>query len=210
MTLKTFAICFLLLALCVSGGHAALLSFEDFEAGASGWNDNTTDNSNSTFTRFLGRFAGTGSAQGYYKSYALNGLPNIVTVQFDFYRIDSWDAENFLVFIDNAMVSTMTYVGNGTPTLPSYIQALTPVQEMGWSANAGWQEQKLRYTFLVNTQASSIKLGFGSSLNSGIADESWGIDNVTISYQQVPEISVLYLFSISLLLIVFFSRKRLF
>lgn len=195
----------LCLALCLSGLQAVTVSTEDFEGGAAGWNNNTTE-THANFSRFLGRFAGTGGAQGYYKSYALAGALNQVTIQFDFYRIDSWDAENFLVYINNENVSTQTYVGSGTqPTLPSYIQALTPVQEMGYATTAGWYEQKLRYTFTFLTSLNTVTLGFGSNLSSGIADESWGVDNIIITREAVPELSSLWLCALG---VVFFKLYR--
>ena len=58
---------------------------------------------------------------------------------------------------------------------------------------ASWPDQGYRYTLRVPGNASSIKIGFGVHLSSAISDESWGIDNLTITEiipTPVPAMSV--------------------
>ena len=51
---------------------ATTIADEDFESGTTGWSNNTTESA-TNFTRYLGRFGGTGGAQHVYKTFALSG-----------------------------------------------------------------------------------------------------------------------------------------
>jgi len=163
---------------CVQAG---IIASEDFESGAAtGWSNNTvTDSGHPDYTKFLGRFSRVGG-QGVYKTFT--GLPSepcLVTVQFDFYRLDSWDNEYFRVYIDDTQVANHRYHHSTAGTPPG-------VTFLGGGSNqvfSGWSDYRYRYQFNVVKTDTEIKLRFGDSLNSGIGDESWGIDNLEISYE---------------------------
>jgi large repetitive protein len=161
---------------------AGLVASENFESGATGWNDNTTTNGGTNFTTFLGRFGGTSGAQTVNKTYALSGTQTQVTVTFNFYEIDSWDYEYFKVFINDAVVSSLDFkhnVDDGTRHgLTKIFSGDNGNINYGFST---WPDQGYLYQFVINTTGTSLKLGFGSTLNQGIGDEAWGIDNVIIS-----------------------------
>ena len=158
-----------------------LITSEDFEAGATGWSNNTTTNGGSTFTRFLGRFGGTGGTQSVYKTYTLSGTQTEVTIEFDFYEIDSWDYERFIVFIDDTIVVNDAY--QHTYDDVSRTSAISKLFGNGGTSYGFnfWSDQGFHYSLTYTTTASSLKLGFGSTLNQSISDESWGIDNVQIT-----------------------------
>jgi len=171
-----------LLILAPGTSCAGIVASEDFESGATGWSNNTTTNGGSPFSTFLGRFGGTGGAQTVYKTYALSGNQTQVSVTFNFYEIDSWDYELFDVFINDAVVSSLDFKHNRDDGV---LHGLTKIFS-GDNGNidygfSGWPDQGYLYQFVVNTTATSLKLGFGSTLNQGIDDEAWGIDNVQIT-----------------------------
>ena len=149
--------------------YAIEIANEDFEAGAVGWNNNTTEYS-AGFSHILGRFGGTGGAQAVYKTFALSGNQSDVTVQFDFCRIDSWDGESFYFYINDILVIQDSFGGGGS--------------HLGF--HGSFTDAIFSYTINSSNTTSSIKIGFGSSLDQSIPDESWGIDNLVISTNGNP------------------------
>ena len=87
---------------------------ENFESGASGWSNNTTNDTSTTFTEFLGRFAGATSGQDTSKTFTLSGDQSHITVSFDFYKIDSWDNEAFEVYLNDTLVFTNGFSGSSS------------------------------------------------------------------------------------------------
>ena len=195
-------------ALLASPGWAATIANEDFEGGASGWTPNTTEIGNAVLgnMEFLGRFGGSAGLQDVTKTFALSGLQTQVTIAFDFLRIDTWDDELFNVFIDDVLAASDSFGLAPTPApLPNAV-VVSPYADYGFFAGIFANDEVLRYTFVVPTTATSIKLGFGSTLDGVIGDESYGIDNLLITDVAVPEPSSLILFGSALL--VFWARRR--
>ena len=202
---------FLLVFFLPQISNAALISSEDFESGASGWNDNTTDNSEAGFTQFLGRFGGSDGTQAVFKSYNLPGDQVSVTIVFDFYEIDSWDGNNedaddsFIVFIDDSIAVNALYAhwSNDDDSDPHSTPYADP-SPIGFATGEFNNDQRHQYSITVPTTANSIKLGFGSGLDQGIEDESWGIDNITINtnyeQQSIPTINEWGMILMSLIL----------
>jgi hypothetical protein len=163
-----------------------LVSSEDFQTGATGWSNNTTETSNPYFTRFLGRHSLDGGAQNVFKTYALSGTQDHVVLVFDFYEIDSWDGESFRVFIDDALIfngsfsqAVFNQPADGSNGVVSWqIQELTPFNAN--FAYGQWTEQIYRFTMTVNTTNAAMKVGFSSTLDQAVTDEAWGVDNINI------------------------------
>jgi hypothetical protein len=165
--------------------------FEDFEDGdTTGWINAELDSSWPSFTQFLGRFGGSGGAQVLSKVFPLSGTQSSVTVQFDFYEIDSWDGlggnEYFVAFIDDTQVLQDWFDHRVTedPMLAEPVLGGAG-NNLGFTA---WADQTYRYTLTVPTTSTQLKLGFGARLGpggtgGGGSDESWGIDNVRIVEQ---------------------------
>ena len=162
--------------------------FEDFETGdTTGWTGAQLDDNWPSFTQFLGRFGGSGGNQAVAKVFPLSGTQSSVTVQFDFYEIDSWDGfggdEYFVAFVDDTRVVQDWFDRRVTedPALAEPILGDADTN-LGFTS---WEDQTYRYTLTVPTSATELKLGFGARLGpggtgGGGADESWGIDNVRI------------------------------
>ncbi|MDD5387563.1 MAG: calcium-binding protein, partial [Sulfuricurvum sp.] len=162
---------------------------ETFENGATGWSNNTTESA-SELSRFLGRFGGTGGNEGVSKAYDF-GVINAgkqITIEFDMYEIDSWDgnnsynqssegnqAEAFQVFVNRIKVRNdiMQAYSGDEDNSGKYTSTN---QFNGWGA-----EEIHHYSITVQLDSNGkVQLGFGSTLQQPINDESWGIDNITI------------------------------
>ncbi len=164
-----------------------LVSSEDFQANANGWSDTTRETSNPYLTTFLGRHSQEGGAQNTFKTYTMTGTQDYTVITFDMYKIDSWDGEFFRVFINDAQVINLSLIQNsfqqpadGSSGIVSYtVQELTP-----FAANfamGSWNDQIFRFTLTVqNSAAATLKLGFSSTLDQAVTDESWGVDNINI------------------------------
>ncbi len=181
----------MILVLSTAFLYAYPVTNENFESGASGWNNNTTTTATG-FSQFLGRFGGTGGAQSVYKTFALSGTQTEVTIQFDFYEIDTWDGERLYIYINDSLYRTdpfwvNSYSGyaslNDTPSIAVNLNSGTT--DIGFLS--GWSDEFFRYTIVYNTTANALKLGFGTTLDEPLENESWGIDNVIITQNNIPE-----------------------
>lgn len=155
-----------------------IIKVDDFESNALGWSPNNRDTSASELSSFLGRFGGSGGLQEVSKTFdfGLENRDTVVQIEFDFFEIDSWDGEKFIVFANNRQLSVKHYrcdhnnnENGGTFTSTNLFT--------GWGA-----ENIHRYKLYAKTdETGKVKLGFGSTLNQPIDDESYGIDNVKIT-----------------------------
>ncbi len=165
-----------------------LVSNEDFEGAVTGWTNNTTTAGNTYFSRYLGSFAGTGGAQTISKSYTLSTTQEYTVIEFDFMRLDSWDGEQFRIWVNDTQIFAQgfstgaTTISDGSSGVVSWqVSELTQITGNMVGANASWTDQMFRFTMTIqNGGASSVKLGFGSTLDQPITDEGWGIDNVKV------------------------------
>src|SRR5262249_50597612 len=132
------------------------------------------------FTRFLGRTGGW-QGEGILRDFSLPGMPGEVTVAFDFYELDSWDNEQFIVLIDGGEVGREWFSHSGTDNDHTHSVPLTPTLEnRGFS---GWSDQIHRFAFTTTVEGEALQLQVQSWLNDSISDESYGIDNVVITMQ---------------------------
>ena len=173
-------------------GGTITITDEDFEGGASGWSDNTTDNTEAgIFTEFLGRHQGN-SGQSLSKTFT--GLTNgdDVTISFNFYEIDSWDAEDFMVYLNDTEVIRLSNLSGSAPLVSdsgsfaggtwSMTAIETSINNAYWTGNTWNDDANYEFTLTLPSYASTtLKLGFGSEADQGIADESLGIDNLLIT-----------------------------
>ncbi|HJE24710.1 MAG TPA: VCBS domain-containing protein [Methylorubrum populi] len=169
--------------------------------------DTTADDQ---FSDFLGRFGGSGGAEAVSKTYTLTPSTSPTTITFDFNKIDSWDEgyggahEAFTIFLNGqtaVVFQPAGFTGNGSPggnssaagrfeagTLTgSYtITSSGSDSDLGFGNAPGTQfepaflDRVYHVTLTLDATPASLKLGFGSNLDQGLADESYGIDNVTI------------------------------
>ncbi|XZE19693.1 VCBS domain-containing protein [Pirellulaceae bacterium SH449] len=157
--------------------------FEDFESGATGWSNNTTTNATG-FTRFLGRFGGSDGTQAVSKTFNFSNGSNPATVEFDLYRLDSWDGENFLVFINDNQVVSISFVqlafSGASGSSGNVTWTAVPSSTYVNTGFGHWPDQTIRLSLTITDPGTELKVGFGSTLDQDINDESYGIDNLAV------------------------------
>lgn len=165
-----------------------LAASENFETGATGWSSNTTDTSTPYLTQFLGRHSQEAGAQNTFKTFTLSGTQDYTVLNFDFYEIDSWDGETFKVFINDVAVYSGSFIQTSfnTPADGSSGAVSWTIQELtqfntNMAFSGSFNDQSYRFTMTIsNAAAAALKIGFSSTLDQAISDESWGVDNISI------------------------------
>jgi hypothetical protein len=198
---------------------APVSTFEDGEP--DGWvladgTDAPVSGPDGSFTRFLGRFVGTPNGdQTVSKTYTLNASNSVTDIEFDFLKIDSWDAsmtgsptagtnERITIYFNDEFAFSFTPVGinntggnsslSGTFTTESFTGSYVVTSPTGLDSHLGygtnWPDRIYHVAVTVNNTGSTLKLGFGSTTNQSMADESLGIDNIKISQSSSTAITV--------------------
>ena len=133
----------------------------------------TTFNSPNTNANTLG----IQNVQDVYKTFALSGDQTSVTIGFTFNRINTWDTEQFRVWVNDVLTSNNTFSGNGTQDY----SISTPDQASGTNYGFGGSDDVTNtFVITVNTTATTLKLGFGSGLDESWNNEAWGVDNLVL------------------------------
>ncbi len=186
-----------------------LLYRNTFESGALGseWSTNSRVNTEARpiFTKFNGRYS-TG-----YTQLTLPALPALrpptpppggssggsgaqwyeLTLAFDFYCLDSWDGDvgfgpdHFRVIANNEQIFRHTF--SNQPGCPDNFPG-TPDITGQYAFNDRWIDSVYRgitRTFEVSG-GNNIVIRWHDEGLQGMTDESWGIDNVNITYRVVP------------------------
>ncbi|MEZ8438255.1 tandem-95 repeat protein [Vibrio splendidus] len=165
-----------------------VIASDNFESGSNGWNTGTESSQGFESGDMLGRIGGTGGDEAVSKTYDIPSDVSEVNISFSFYEIDSWDGESFQIFVggeeltslDNSAFQTQ----DGTTTL--YDSAGNEVGEVVHGVSqgegfSGWNDQAHQINLTVPVEDGQLELGFGSTLNQGVSDESFGIDNIEIT-----------------------------
>jgi len=166
-----------------------VLVSESFENGATDWTNNTVTETSGELGDFLGRFGGTDGEEGVSKvfDFGVEHAGQTVTIEFDMYEIDSWDAGNyhgdngvteaFQVFVNGDQVSSDVMSAFGSSDTADGGTKTTSNEFTGWG-----QEEIHHYSIQATVDENGeVQLGFGTTLQQSISDESCGIDNVIIS-----------------------------
>lgn len=107
---------------------------------------------------------------------------------FDVHAIDSWDGESFNVFVNDQVVSSTEFNNftDGDPNTwstsnPNVTFEMVPTTSRNHSGyNATFVDQSYQVRVTVADPGNQVSLGFGSTLDQGMDDESWAVDNVTV------------------------------
>lgn len=177
----------------VSGAQAGVVYQSDFEVGIPGapWTGNVRIEDAAPFGRFLGRYSeiegvaiqfqppqqGLGAGESFR-----------YTATFDLYAIDSWDGD---AAGDRFLVSAnMNILLNETISNTGGTQSLRP-PDVG-PAHLGFNGQYkdsiyrgLSVTFFGGPE-EMMKLKWRGAAMQGMSVESWGIDNVNVTWEVVP------------------------
>ncbi len=190
--------------------HAQVFYSADFQGTVgSEWSNTTTSTTPIGARKFLGEF-GLGNNT---VSLGLSGLPahTDVTFAFDLFAIRTWDGngvgpgdeDRFRVSLGNGVTQSEvlnTTFSNHTSQLQAYPDSLasglthaprTGAAEsdtLGYSFNAiPIIDTVYHFSFTLPHSDTSFNAVFLGTLNQGLTDESWGLDNVTVSVSAVPE-----------------------
>ena len=201
----------LIMAMLFTSTHAfaqTVIYQDDFESGASGWSNNTTENASMIGTRILGRFGG--STPQVSRTFTVPAGSTALEIEFDLLRIDSWDFfgpgndDGFSVLIDgNPLFSTAASFGGPFPLLafPGGQGARS-----GTTGNVTWShvpinpaagssprnldfrnfgsfdfDQIHRFTITVNNPGATVDLTLRIDSDQSINDESAAYDNFLVT-----------------------------
>lgn len=182
------------LALAIaSAAHAGVVYQNDFEVGIPGapWTGNVRIEQAAPFGRFLGRYSEIeGVAIQFQPPQSGLGVGESFryTATFDLYVLDSWDGDNgpdrFLVSSNMNILFDET-ISNSSATQSFRAPDVGPAH-MGF--NAAYKDSIYRGISVTFAGGASelMKLKWRGEVMQGMSDESWGIDNVVVTWEVVP------------------------
>ncbi len=222
--MKAAAASLIVLAALAPCAMADVIYSNDFESGVIGaeWSTNTYTSNAANFTRFNGRYS---------PGYTVLSLayPNITPpintiggdpqfrVTFDFYAIDSWDGNGSTSIAPSLMgpdrfsvkVNGTTRLSHTFSNMPGVTQSFR-APDVG-PAHLGYNSGFLDSIYRGITVDFSVAPGTPIVIRwedlglEGLTYESWGIDNVTVTYTSVPTPGSLALLGVGAALL---RRKR--
>jgi len=155
-------------------------------SGTGGTSGSNTGNNTGGFT------VGTGSPNTPTTNPIITQLSYIFTLSFDLYILDSWDGneatygiDKLLVRANNALIFNQSF-SNQAGNPQSF--AGTPTQS---GSNLGFHyfNDSIYRNIAINftiPAGQPLTLLFTDTLAQSLEDESWGIDNINVSYSVVP------------------------
>jgi hypothetical protein len=130
----------------------------------------------------LGNFANGAKSSGQDVWTNLNFNRQGGSIAFDLLRLDTWDNESFNVYANDVSILSTIFGGLSNESSPrsgssnGYSWLITPYPDYLVGSN-GFTKQTFNVNIRVSTAVTSLKLGFGSSLNEAPDNESYAIDN---------------------------------
>ncbi|MBN8291352.1 pilus assembly protein [Rhodobacter sp. NTK016B] len=128
---------------------------------------------------------------------------SVATIEFDFYMIDSWDAfdlswatdqgDSFAVMIDGTPISRDPFATDrlvpfaNTRSSAGYLRSMTyrmtmtPTTGLENLTGAYYNDQIWHVVLTIDNAPQNFQLGFSATLNEALGNESWGLDNLTIT-----------------------------
>ncbi|WP_299603885.1 Hint domain-containing protein [uncultured Tateyamaria sp.] len=176
-----------------NGSDTTTLYEDDFESGASGWTNNTTETDPDLGTS-LGRFGSPDGTIATERSFDLGADAEQVQVEFDALLLDSWDGEDFIITLNGEEVRFSHLAGDtSSPASQSFVGAdgatytldftNTATGELGYTTGgsvSNSQDTIMNVVITIDNPPETLDLGLGSTLNSGITNESFAIDNFSV------------------------------
>lgn len=131
---------------------------------------------------------GQAPGQAAVNTFDLEGDKAYAVIAFDMHAIDSWDGESFQVYVDNEVVATASFrfsedgaVETWVSDNPDYTFSMeTTTDRADYGFSGDWTDQSHRMQVTVANPGNQVTVGFGSTLDQGIDDESWAVDNLSI------------------------------
>lgn len=167
---------------------AAALYAYGFDVDAAGWLGGVISDGGS-FGSVLGPYGGSAGAQTVQSTFDIPPGTEVASFTFDMIAVDSWDNEEFIVFVDGAPAASLRFqhetdgvTGQWVSSNPDYTFEVTGTgarEHAGYSS--GWPDQRATVRLDVANPGGTVTLGFGSTLDQGIDDEAFAIDNVSLT-----------------------------
>ena len=171
-----------------------VVSMEDFEdSSLAGWTNGEIDSS-TKMTTFLGRYAFNNRRTNPYKTYTIPTTAKEALVEFDFYKIDTWDASQndslrvllngFVVYLGSFQkdVDSSGHSGMQHGVTFAIDKITMSNKNLGFLTNT---DQILRVTLNVPRSYfatdGQLTIEFRTKLNNSADNESAGFDNIKIS-----------------------------
>lgn len=158
------------------------------------WSDNAHVAFSPAFTHFIGRYSENDSVLLTLDLPAPPepGVDREYFIEIDFYAIDSWDGDGenngpdwFGILANGESIFHETFAN--THEFQSFREPDAGRWDMGFSSR--WADAiytNIRVPFELEPEAGELKLRFKGHVAQGLADESWGIDNLLVGYTEVP------------------------
>ena len=177
-----------------TAANGTLIYEDDFDGGAAGWSPAAADNTDPYFGSVLGRVSGTTSPTDIEisRSFDLDDSFDDAVIEFDFHRIDSWDNEAFQIYANGDEIFSQQFFpstvagGSNSVTVDgvTYNVTLTSLGDAAqngyWSGQSWTADQSFRMRIEVENAPDTLELGFGSTLDQAVTDESYAFDNFAI------------------------------
>lgn len=167
---------------------AGALYSNGFDMGADGWLGGVVSNDGG-FGNVLGPYGGTNGTETVQSTFDIPDGTEVASFTFDMIAIDSWDNEEFIVFVDGAPAASLRFhhaadgvTGEWVSSNPDYTFQVTGTgsrEHTGY--DPGWTDQRASVQLDIANPGETVTLGFGSTLNQDVGDESFAIDNVSLT-----------------------------
>ncbi|MFL4471863.1 Hint domain-containing protein [Tateyamaria armeniaca] len=171
------------------GSVETVLYEDDFEGAVTGWSNNQTDSDPSLGTS-LGRFGSPDGIIATQRTFDLGSDADEITVDFDALLLDSWNGEDFIITVNGTEVRVPFLEGDASDPAPqsftgpdgaTYSFTFTNQATGALGYSSGTDDTILNVALSITNPPPSLTIGFGSDLNSTIANESFAIDNFRVA-----------------------------
>ncbi|WP_377278828.1 DUF5801 repeats-in-toxin domain-containing protein [Rhizobium sp. R86522] len=186
-----------------AAGSSQITYSEDFQAGSSinGWTNGFLGGGfNGGSNRFVSEnnFVEFDNGQSISKTLALSAAATQTVIDFDFFKIDSWDqGERLSVYLNDQVAFSFTPENSGNDGLDNATGSFTVggivatyvVTSSGSDSQLGGGNSGDRVYHIQITASGigdQIKLGFGNNLNELYTNEDFGIDNIVVHGIEPP------------------------
>jgi hypothetical protein len=109
------------------------------------------------------------------------------SISFDFMRLDTWDGESFKIYANNEVIASIPLFYSSIASTPisgttasGYRYAIVPLATLDLNGD-GRVDQRFKVVIDVPVAVTTLRVGFGSTLDQNSADESWAIDNFRVN-----------------------------
>ncbi len=160
---------------------------DDFEGTVEGWSNNQTETDSGLGTS-LGRFGSPDGTIATQRTFDIGSDAEEINVAFDALLLDTWNGEDFIITVNGTEVRVPYLEGDASDPAPqsfvgpdgaTYSFTFTNQAQGALGYSAG-DDAILNVALNITDAPGSLTIGFGSDLNSTIANESFAIDNFSV------------------------------